>query len=443
MAKSGFYGWNLIAAFWVIVFINLAFAAYGSPVMNAGMAQQLHLSRTLAGLPYSVYTVMSAVPSVLIAVLVRRFGVRLTVVLGSLLILVGSVMMATFVNSALGAVVVFGFVVAFGVCAGGVFGTQPGVVLWFVRRRALAIAIVYSGGAFGGLVAARLLNRVIVHAGGNWRAGWWLYAGLAALSTLIAAVFIRERPSDLGQEPDGGPPRRSSRVSAAAGAGAAPGAPAAPPRPKFITHEVWPFTEVLRSGRFWIMVLALCGGSAGYTLFLSQGVLHLQDLGFTTAQAAVALSVTTGSALLGKAALALFGDLIDPRYIWALTAAVFGVGLVLVVHPHSMLSLYAFSLCCGFGFGGGLVCMMTTLSNYYGPEVFAAAAGVAGALNTIISFIASVLGGVVYDALRSYAPTFYILAVWCFAGAIALVLVRPPMRRAVAGPAAVAVSGGV
>ncbi len=434
MARSGFYGWKLIAAFWVIVFINLAFAAYGSPVMNAGLALQLHLSRTLAGLPYSLYTVMSAVPSVLIAVLVRRFGVRLTVVLGSLLIVIGCVLMATVVNSALAAVIVFGFVIAFGVCAGGVFGTQPGVVLWFVRRRALALSLLYSGGAFGGLIAAPVLNRAIVHAGGNWRAGWWLYAALAALSTVIAAVFIRERPSDLGQEPDGGPPRRTL-------AAGAPAAPAAPLRPAFITHEVWPFAEVLRSGRFWIMVLALCGGSAGFTLFLSQGMLHLKDLGFTIAQAALAVSVTTGSALLGKAALALFGDRIDPRYIWAVTAAVFGIGLVLVVHPRNMLSVYAFSLCCGFGFGGGLVCMMTTLSNYYGTEVFAAAAGVAGALNTVISFIASVLGGVVYDALGSYAPTFYILAAWCFAGAIALLLVRPPVRRPVGGEAAVAVSG--
>lgn len=437
MAKSGFYGWKLIAAFWVVVFINLAFAAYGSPVMNAGMAQQLHLSRTLAGLPYSVYIVMSAVPSVLIAVLVRRFGVRFTVVLGSVLILVGCVIMATVVDSALGAVIVFGFVIAFGVCAGGVFGTQPGAVVWFVRRRALAISLVYSGGAFGGIFAAPVLNRVIVHAGGNWRAGWWLYAALAALSTVIAAVFIRERPSDLGQEPDGGPPRARRRAG-----GREAGAAAEAPRPAFITREVWPFTEVLRSGRFWIMVLALCGGSAGYTLFLSQGMLHLKDLGYTTAQAADALSAATGSALLGKAALALFGDRIDPRYIWAITAAVFGIGLVLVIHPRGILGEYAFSLCIGFGFGGGLVCMMTTISNYYGPEVFAAAAGVAGALNTIISFIASVLGGVVYDALGSYAPTFYILAVWCFAGAVALVLVRPPARRSVAGRAAVAVSGG-
>lgn len=430
MRQSGFYGWKLIAAFWVIVFINLAFAAYGSPVMNAAMAQQMHLSRTLAGLPYSLYIVMSALPGVLIAILVRSIGVRGTVVLGSLLILAGCLLMATVVHSAIGATLVFGVIVAVGVCAGGVFGTQPGVMLWFVRQRGLAIALVYSGGAVGGLFAAPLLNRAITAAGGNWRAGWWLYAALAALSTVLAAAFIRNRPSDLGQE--------------AYGAEAAPQTPGIPAgavakRPAFITQERWTFAEVMRSGRFWIMVLALCGGSAGYTLFLAQGVLHLKDLGFDSGQAALAVSVTTGSALLGKAPLALFGDRIDPRYIWALTSAVFGLGFILVIHPRTMLEVYLFSLCVGIGWGGCIVGLMTTLGNYYGPEVFAAAAGIAGGLNTVVSFFASNIGGMVYDKLGSYAPTFMSLAAWCFAGAIALALVGRPQRRASAGAAAVPV----
>ncbi|MGH8226436.1 MAG: MFS transporter [Steroidobacteraceae bacterium] len=455
MAKSGFYGWKLIAAFWVIVFINLAFAAYGSPVMNAAMAQQMHLSRTMAGLPYSLYIVMSALPSAFIAVFVRRIGVRRTVMLGCLLILVGCVLMATVVHGAISAALVFGVMIAFGVCAGGVFGTQPGVVLWFVRQRGLAIALVYSGGAVGGLVAPLVLNKIIIAGGGNWRAGWWLYGALAVISTVIAAVFIRDRPEDLGQVPYGSDPvpvaalaqerggaAEAAEQAAPAGRGDRRGAATKHKRPAFISDERWTFAEVMRSGRFWIMVLALCGGSAGYTLFLAQGVLHLKDLGFDSTQAAVALSVTTGSALLGKAPLALFGDRLDPRYIWAITGAVFGLGLILVIHPHTMLEVYLFSICVGIGFGGGIVGMMTTLSNYYGAEVFAAAAGVGAALNTVVSFFASNVGGVVYDRLGSYAPTFYILAAWCFAGAIALAVVGQPQRRAAVRPAALPVGSG-
>jgi len=429
MGQTRFYGWKLVAVFWVIVFINLGFAAYGSPVMNGAMAQQMHLSRTLAGLPYSLYIVMSALPGVLVAVLVRSIGVRGTVVLGSLLILVGCITMATYVASAIAATLVFGVIIAFGVCAGGVFGTQPGVMLWFVRQRGLAIALVYAGGAVGGIVAPRVLNRVIAAAGGNWRAGWWLFAGLAAIATVLAALFIRERPADLGQQAYG-----------AEAAAAAAGRPvSAARRPTFITEERWTFGEVMRSARFWIMVLALCGGSAGYTLFLAQGVLHLKDLGFNATQAAIALSVMPGSALFGKAPLALFGDRIDPRYIWAITSAVFGLGFLLVIHPRTMFEVYLFSLCIGIGWGGCIVGLMTTIGNYYGQGAFAAAAGVAAGVNTVISFFASNIGGMVYDKLGSYAPTFVTLAVWCFAGALALALVGRPHRRVTGSAAAVPV----
>jgi MFS family permease len=452
MSQSGFYGWKLVAAFWVIVFINLAFAAYGSPVMNAGMAQALHLSRTAAGLPYEVYTVMSAVPGVLVAALIRSIGVRRTVVLGSLLIVIGSLAMATVVDSAAGAAVAFGCVVGLGVCAGGPLGVQPGVVLWFVRRRALALAIVYAAGGVGGLVAARVLNWVIGAAHGNWRAGWWLFAALSAVAAVVAALFVRDRPADLGQAPDGiegeawGDPQaaRSQELARAAsratvGAPAA-GVTAAPARPAFITREEWTFGEVMASARFWVMSLALCGASAGYTLFLSQGILHLKDIGHTSTEAAIAVSVTTGSTLLGKVVLGLLGDRIDPRYIWVATAISFGVGLLLVIDPRTMLSIYAFSICVGFGFGGGLICLMTVVSNYYGPKVFPAAAGIAAALNTIISAVVAWIGGLVYDQLGIYAPTFYSLAGWCFLSAVALLLVRPPVRGPAAGAPAIAAS---
>ncbi|MGH8148525.1 MAG: MFS transporter [Steroidobacteraceae bacterium] len=438
MAQSRFYGWKLLTAFWWIVFINLGFAAYGTPVMNAGMAVQLHLSRTMAGLPYSMYTWMSAVPSVLVAVLIRRFGVRLTVMFGCLLVIAGCVLMGTVVDSGLTATLVIGILIAFGVCAGGVFGTQPGLVLWFERRRALAISILYAGGATGGIFAARLLNRVITAAGGNWRAGWWLFAALAALACVLAAVFIREKPSDLGQQPDGRP--ASPPLAPGAPEGSEP-APAPRALASFITREVWTLPQVLRSPKYWILVLALAGGSAGYTLFLAQGVLHLKDLGFTTTESAYSISVMTLVDLVaGKAALAVFGDRFDPRYIWAVSAAAFGAGFLLLVDPRSMASVYAFSACIGLGFGAGIVCVMAVVSNYFGTEVFAAAAGIAAGLNTTIAFGVSVLGGLVYDRLHTYAPTFYTLAVWCFAGAIVLALMRPPRQREPRG-AAVAVSG--
>ena len=425
MKPNQFYGWKLIAALWLIVFFNLVIAAYGSPVMNAAMAKQMHSSHFLAGLPYSLYTMMSGVPALAVAYLVRRFGVRGTVMLGSALIFIGAVSMATLVHSAGAAIVAFGVIVGVGVSWGGPFGVQPSVANWFVRRRALALAIVYSAGGVGGFIAARALNKLVT-AYADWRVGWWVYAGTAALAFVLAALCIRNRPSDLGQVPDG---VAEPAAASTAGATGAPPAPAKA-RPAFITREVWSFRDVFHSGRFWIIALALCGGSAGYTLFLSQGIQHLIDLGHSSADAALAVSLTTGSTLLGKVVLGTFGDRIDPRYIYAFTLGVFALGFVLVLDARSMTSLYVFSVCLGLGFGGGLVCLMSVLSNYFGAEAFPVAAGLAGALNTSISFVLSAAGGYTFDHIGSFAPAFYTLAGWCLAGAVALLMMRPPVRGA-------------
>ena len=122
MAERRFYGWWLVAALWAIVLCNLVIAAYGSPAMNSAMAAQLHWNRSLTGLPYNLYTVMSGVPALLVATLVRSIGGRRTVMLGSLLIVLGPVSMATWVHDAPGACLAFGVLVGLGVAWGGPFG---------------------------------------------------------------------------------------------------------------------------------------------------------------------------------------------------------------------------------------------------------------------------------------------------------------------------------
>ena len=77
-------------------------------------------------------------------------------------------------------------------------------------------------------------------------------------------------------------------------------------------------------------------------------------------------------------------------------------------------------------FGGGLVCLMAVLSNYYGVRAFASLAGLAVAINTTLSAIAPKVAGRLYDHGVGYAGTFYFLAAWCFVGAVVLYLLRMP-----------------
>ena len=200
--KYNFYGWTMLATLWAIVFLNLGFPAYGPAVINAAMAKAVGLNRETTGNMFSVYMIMSGLPGPLVALSINRLGVRRTLLLGSLFTIAGSLLMATVVTGGLGAMLCYGLLVGAGVATGAVMAAQAGLARWFVRRRSLALSVLYSAGAIGGFVAAPLLNRLI-EVTGTWRAGWWLLAALTSVAACIALIWVRERPEDVGQVADG------------------------------------------------------------------------------------------------------------------------------------------------------------------------------------------------------------------------------------------------
>lgn len=425
MRTNAFYGWKLLGIFWTIMFINLAFPAYGSSVLNAAMAADLGLDRRALGLLFSGYMIMSGLPGPLVAISVNRLGVRLTLVIGSLMLVLGALLMAFVVHNGIAAALVFGLLIGSGVATGAALASQSGLARWFVRRRALVIAILYSAGGIGGLVAAPLLNQIIAMAEGNWRAGWLLIAALSGVAGVLAIVFVREHPADLGQTPDGDE-SMSGRSSASQ------------QRPAHITTEEWTYREALATPAFWLMVISQLACSCGYTLYLAHGIVHLKDLGHTQAAAAWSVGILAVTGLIAKAIIAALGDRFDPRYLWAAFIATFGVGLILVVDARSASDLFMFATCLGVGFGGSLVCLMTVLSNYYGTRVFPSLSGLALAINTTISALTPYIGGWLYDSGRGYGEAFYVLAAWCFVSALVLFVLRPPLRRALRVAAAAA-----
>ncbi|HEY5020516.1 MAG TPA: MFS transporter [Steroidobacteraceae bacterium] len=419
MRERAFYGWKLLAACWVIMFLNLGIPVYGASGLNALMAPALHLDRGALGLLFSAYMIMSGLPGPLVAMSVNHQGVRRTLMLGSVFLIVGALLMGTVVSSFWFAVLAFGLLVGGGVATGAALAAQAGLARWFVRRRALVLSILYSSGAIGGFVSGRLLDRVVTLAGGNWRAGWWVIAALSAIACAVAAVFVKESPAELGQMPDGEP--AMAHVSSAA-----PGRGAAHRVVVFRTTQDWTYRDAIASPAYWLMVLSLLGVSCGYTLYLAHGFVHLRDLGHSASEAWQAISVLAVSGLIAKVIIASCGDRLDPRYLWAAFQISFGVGLVLVVNARTHASVLVFATCLGIGFGGGLVCLMAVLSNYFGTRLFASLAGLAVAINTTLSAITPYLAGWRYDAGHGYGASFYFLAFWCLIGGAALFVLRPP-----------------
>jgi MFS family permease len=416
VTKPLFYGWILLGVLWLVFAFNLGFPAYGGPVINSAMAKELGFSREALGLITTIYIIMSGLPGPVVAMAVNRFGVRRTLIAGSLLNVAGAAFMALVANSSAAAYFGFGLVIGGGVCSGAAIASQTALSRWFVRRRSLALSILYSSGAIGGFLAVKYILPWAMEQGGTWRAGWWVIVALSGLAGVLALAFVRERPEDMGQLPDGE-------------GGGVSGAPARK-RPGFITATPWESRQVLSRPTYWLIVFSLVGGSGGYTLFLAHGIVHLQDLGHSLGVARGALATLTWTGLLAKAIIMLLGDRIDPRYLWAVFMVFFGAGLVIIVDARSTLLVDALATCLGIGFGGGVVCLMAVLGNYYGLKAFALLSGIAIAINTTLSALAPYIAGFLFDHGYGYGGTCYFLAGWCFLGALVLFLIRRPVLAA-------------
>lgn len=416
-----FYGWKLLAALWAILFVNLAFPMYGLSVLDPYMTADLHLDRTMLGLVFAVFMAMTGIPGPLAAWWTHRFGIRPTLVAGNLLLLASAVAMATFVTSPLAIVLVAGVLVGTSNAFGGPLAAQASVTRWFVRRRSFALAVLLTGAGVGGFIAAPVLNAVVERSAIGWRAGWWIIAGLALAASAIAWRFVKERPEDLGQRPDGQTPP---------GIGTA-GTPASGVASRMrlgvhITGEDWSSGQALSSPTFWVLMAAALGFSAALTLFLAQGVAAFEDLHHSASAAALALSVSVICGLGANLGVGFLGDRIDPRWLFAALSALDAVGVVALLAAHSDIVMFASATALGVAGNGCMVCFVTLLGNYYGPRAFAAVYGVASAIQSTLGSVAPVAAGYWYDRYGGYGPVFIVVAAWCMAAAVVLALISPP-----------------
>jgi sugar phosphate permease len=417
MQPSGFYGWKLLAVLWLILFANFAFPMYGAGVINAYMAAALHFDRRTLGLAFAVFHWMHGIPGPLVAFCVLKKGARFTLMLGSLLICSGALAMALLVRNSVQIGIVFGVIIGLGTSAGGMLPTQSVMARWFVRRKAAAISLLLTGAGTGGIIAPLLLNRVISFAGGNWRVGWLLVSGLCLMTTLLALFFVKERPSDLGQVPDGRLDRGTASVEAKRGEGV------------YRTTRDWTFPEVLRSPVLWLLLVANLGYSFGVPAFLSHGIVHLRDLGHSPAEAASSFSVMAFSSLIGHFVVAALGDHIEPKLIWAAALLVSGVGFLLAVHATGAVGLYLCAVFLGIGFGSAIPAMMTVPANYFGPTPYPSVVGLILAFGTTVGAIGVYGSGFGYDHFGSYAGPFYLIASFCVLGSVLLLCIKPPRRE--------------
>jgi MFS family permease len=167
-----FYGWRLLTALAAIVSINVGMTYVAAAVVNAPMARDLEMSRGTLGLGSTVFLLCLGLSAPLVARFVNSLGSRATLCVGSLLIALGSILLASCVSRGWQFVLGYGLLLGAGCGFGGIAPAHSCATLWFEKWRAMALALVLVGAGLGGSIFAPFLTRLIAAANGNWHAGW-------------------------------------------------------------------------------------------------------------------------------------------------------------------------------------------------------------------------------------------------------------------------------
>lgn len=416
--KRGFYGWKLVGVLSSLDCLNLGLPAYGGAVINSYMLQQIPMSRSTLGFGFTLMNLFVGLPATLVAISIMRQGIRRTYLIGSALICLGSFFLAFFASQPWHYLVGFGVLNGMGICFGDIVPGTTAVARWFKRYRGRATGLVLSGSGISGFLAAPLLDKLIRSHGGNWRLGWEFIGGAAIFGGILAFLFVKERPEDLGQRMDGDTEEESAAAEAQ-GSG------------ELVSDYTWTPAQAYRTRAYWLIVVGGLTAQFPFFFFTAHWILHLQGAGISSADAAFAMGLFTVACIGGRLIGGWLMDTMTARYAFMIGLCCYLIGSVaaLRVGPNALMIAYSAAILYGLGIGWTFTCMTTCVAHFYGPTAFPKLAGMMILLTSGGASPAGLIGGRIFDATGSYARAFELNILIAAIGIVAMAFATMPRPR--------------
>lgn len=402
-----FHGWRVAAAGSAIHFLHSALLLQAFGAYVAVLSQERGWSKTALAGGAALQSIEGAVLGPLLGWMVDRFGPRVMVQGGIVLLSMGFFALSRI--DSLGGFYAALVLIAIGASFSGYFPLSVALVHWFKRWRARALSLMSLGLAAGG-IAAPLIGWAMQTYG--WRNVALASSAIILCVGLPLARVVRSRPSDIGETVDGDPVPPPP----------APGSAAPLPAGREFTAR-----EALRTRAFWLL-----GLGHGFALLVVAAVnvhaiSHIKEgLGYTLAQAALVITVMTiaqaGGVLLG----ALMGDRWNKRHVAAGCMLAHMLGLLALTYASHLWMLGAFAILHGTAWGLRGPFMQALRADYFGLRSIGMILGLSAVIIAIGQIAGPLIAGVFADLTGNYRSGFTLLALIAGSGSVLFMLARKP-----------------
>lgn len=343
-------------------FMSAPGQSYSVSAFNDPMRSTLDISKTDFSLAYGFATILSGALLPFVGRTVDRLGARIMLPLVAFFLGIGCFLMSR-VSSLTELYLSFSLVRCLGQGALTLIATWI-IGEWFERRRGFATALSGIGGSIS-VMSFPILNGYLIATYG-WRTTWQILAFMVwGILVVPSLVFLKNRPEDIGQLPDG----RSS--------GDDDDGETLCPKSGIPTQESWTISEVLRDSTFWkLMSVPVTSGLVCTGLIFHQVAL-LGTRGVSNEWALQLISLQASIATLAALFAGWLTDRVENRFLMSAAMGMLATAMIIViVMPHPLLAILYAAL---IGLHGSILRSAGTVVwvNFYGREHQGAIRGLA------------------------------------------------------------------
>ena len=409
--KPIYFGWYVCAAAVFIGFVSVG-ARNSFGVFVIPMSEEFGWSRLTVSIAAALGVFTNGLIQPFVGQLFDRTGGR-NVILVGLLVLGVSTILLSLTFHILFLVFMFGFVASMAQGGPALSNTVALMARWFKRRRATAISINSAALSLGGLIMVPFSMYMLQAT--SWRTAW-IALGIIVLTSLpLAYFFIRERPSDLGLNPDGDPTPVPTTSE-----------PNPVRREVKGPLEVENWRESFKSAPIWQMAGSyfVCGTTT-FVLSVHFIPFAIEDRGISGTTAATIFGYMMGLNIIGALGAGLLSDKIGGTKNWlALVYFMRGCAYVCLLTIDSVAGLWIFATIAGFSWVATLPLTSSLTADVYGLKAMGTISGITFMFHQFGGFGSVLLAGLLFDITGSYVLPFSIVAALLFPAAISAFTIK-------------------
>jgi len=412
--RTVFYGYVVVGAAFVIMAVSSG-AFFSFSVFFAPLQEEFGWSRALTSSAFSLLMVVQGILSIGVGKLNDRFGPRIILTVCSLVLGLGFVLVSR-IDAIWQMYILYGVVIGAGM-SGAPVPLMSTVARWFRARRGMMTGIVMAGVGAGTMFMPPVANWLIDTLA--WRGSFVAIGIVVMVVMFLAAQFLRRDPAQKGLQPLGGDPVIDRAPSAGA---------------------MWglPFSVVVRTRQFWLLVVAFGGfGFAVYSI-LVHVVIHAIGLGLPPASAAAIMTAIGGLGMVGRVTIGSMADRLGSKRLLVSQFGILSVSIFLLAASNNAWTVFAFLF--GFSFGGIVPLNSHIVAELFGLRSHGSILGTIGFSIGMGSAIGPLFTGYCYDVLGSYLVPFLTCGAVAAACGLLISLVQP--LAAIHLPVADQTSGG-